>query len=124
MNDLSLELRNGQAAYRPGEQITGRARWWFDKSPRQIEIQLLWSTRGKGEVDQKIVDSIILEAPADRGDHAFSFNLPQTPHSFSGKLISLQWSVKAIATKPIQEAQVNIIVSPSLREISLSGSQD
>lgn len=120
MNDLSIELRAGQTAYHPGQTLTGRLRWWFDHEPAQIELQLLWTTRGKGSVDTQVVNSIVIDNPGERGDREFSFDLPDSPYSFSGKLISLVWSLRAVAKKSKTEAQTTLLISPAMQEIQLT----
>lgn len=117
---LTIQTDDGRTDFHPGDTIEGTLNWSFDEGLSGIELQAAWTTRGKGGTDTTIVDSIFLETPAARGNKRFRLRLPDQPYSFSGKLISVLWFLKAIAKPMEQEIEVPLIVSPTLREIIIN----
>lgn len=118
---LDIQIHSGRTGFIPGEEIVGVASWELPQPARHIELQLFWTTRGKGIVDSEIVESVHFENPAAKAEHPFRLRLPGGPYSFSGTLVSLQWGIRLIAEPGGDQAQVPIIVSPSGREIDLVG---
>lgn len=104
--------------YEPGETIRGRAEWSFEQVQKSLEIHLVWYTSGKGTDDIEIVEAIQLD-PALNGSKDFAFRLPDSPYSFSGKLISLSWAVEFVADPYGMERLDPIIVGPDRKEIQL-----
>lgn len=122
MDEIRVTTRAGQTAYRPGDQIEGSVSWNLPSPPTSVEIRLVWFTRGKGTQDVSVVESHSVAGPATMGDSAYRFLLPDGPHSFSGKLISLLWSVEAVAfngSKMIGSGRQEFILSPDGQEIIL-----
>jgi hypothetical protein len=117
---MSIETDNGRTTYHPGELVEGTLHWSADEALSNIELQAAWTTRGKGGTDTTIVDSIMLERPIPLGSKRFRLRLPDQPYSFSGKLISVLWYLKAIASPGVNEVEVPLIVSPTLREIVIN----
>jgi hypothetical protein len=122
MDEIRVTTRAGQTAYRPGDQIEGSASWNLPSPPTSVEIRLVWFTRGKGTPDISVVETQLVANPASMGDTAFRFLLPDGPHSFSGKLISLLWTVEAVAfngSKMIGSGRQEFTLSPDGQEIIL-----
>ncbi len=119
MNELVIELADGQTAYQPGETLQGRVRWSLDQRPKQMEVVLFWHTEGKGSTDSHVVERVQWEDPGERGDKLFAFTLPDAPHSFSGKLISLIWGVEVILKKEKRSEHVDFVLSPGDAAIQL-----
>jgi len=120
MNEMSLELEDGRTSFRPSEQVAGTVMWVSDEAPRRIRVELLWSTGGKGTVDEKVVDFLEIPSPPARGNAAFRLQLPDQPWTFSGKLVSVIWAVRAVAEPGEAQVYTEIIVSPTGREIDLT----
>ncbi len=118
---LDIELDGGRTEYRPGGALTGTVRWLFDDRPVKVELRLFWYTRGKGDEDTGLADSMAFESPAPSEARTFRFTLPNGPYNFSGKLISLIWAVEAVAEPGDHVARVEITLSPTGREIVLGG---
>ena len=116
MNDLTLEITNGKTIYRPGETLSGFVRWELASRPRELEIVLFWHTEGKGSTDTGVVDRVVREDPGERGEHDFHFVLPEAPHSFSGRLISLVWGVEALFPKEKLHVHTDFVLSPDGRD--------
>lgn len=119
MNELVVELADGRTAYRPGETLHGRVRWQLDHRPREMEVALFWHTEGKGTTDSRVADRELWEEPGARGEREFAFTLPDAPHSFSGRLISLVWGVEAILKKGKMHAHAAFTLSPTGANIHL-----
>lgn len=107
----------------PRENIFGEASWSIAKEPRRAEIRLFWYTKGKGDKDVQIVDKIELENIEKYDKKTFSFTLPDSPYSFSGKLISLIWAIE-IVFFPTKESEIlEFTMSSTGKEIALYESQ-
>lgn len=117
--DAAMEITLGQGAFLPGDVLTGVAAWHFPKAPRDVEVRLVWSTRGKGTQDAAIVAVEKVERPEAAGRHEFQFQLPEEPPSFSGKLISLVWAVELVAKGVSEAPRAEFVLSPTGREILL-----
>jgi hypothetical protein len=116
---IQLTLSDDRTAYKPGEEISGTVRWQFSTPPAALDINLGWSTHGKGSEDIGVAESQPVQNPGPQGERTFRFIAPAEPYSFSGKLISLVWSVEAIAQTGDDEAEIEIVIAPEAREIVL-----
>lgn len=120
MNELSLELVDGNTSFLPSARVAGFVSWRMDEPPRRIRVELLWATRGKGTVDEDTVDRMEVASPAASGRAGFRLRLPDQPLSFSGRLLSVVWAVRAVSEPDGTRTEVNIVVSPTGREIDLT----
>ena len=119
MSWLTLEASGGRTDFHPGEVVPATARWSLDQAPAAVEIRLFWYTEGKGTQDVLIVDRARYEGPLASERRDFRFDLPDSPYTFSGKLISLRWALEVVAL-PSEEAQrLEITVAPTGKEILL-----
>ena len=119
MSPITLQLRNPRGAFAPRETLEGKASWGFSEPPQSIEVQLLWTTMGKGQADTQIADRMELVHPSRSGECEFRFTLPAAPYSVSGKLLSVRWFVRAAARPSEDQSQVEIVVSPTRQTIHL-----
>jgi hypothetical protein len=121
MSALHIELTGNRTAYTPGAEVTGHVTWELATAPKAIEFRLFWFTRGKGTTDVNVVETLRFDAPraADRRD--FRFRLPNTPYSFSGKLISLVWALELVTVPGNQSVRVEFTLAPGGQEILLEG---
>ena len=117
MADLKVEL--DENALKPGETVRGRASWELQFDPNNIELHLLWYTEGKGSRDAEIVKSEPIPHVGPRGTHSVAFGLPDSPYGFSGKLISLIWSIELCVDGERAVERVTFNVAPSRLEIIL-----
>jgi hypothetical protein len=117
---LRLETGDGRTAFRPGDTIEGRAEWTLDSPPESLALRLFWYTQGKGTVDAGIVDTVRLENPSRSGERSFSFVLPDSPYTFSGRLISLLWAVEIVVLPSKEVHRLNFVLSPTGEEIDLT----
>ena len=120
-DDLKILLRDGRTTFRPGETIEGVAGWRLDKPPKSVELRLFWFTRGKGTEDVGQAGTLKFPEPQMEEGRKFSFTLPPEPWSFSGQLVSLIWALELVAEPGEQSTRVELVVSPSTREIQLHG---
>jgi hypothetical protein len=116
---MRIDLVNEKGAYLPGEKVHGKLQWDFDFAPERIQLQLGWKTEGKGTEDSETVGTETVVNPTSQGSKEFLFELPEGPYSFSGRLISLIWYVRASLEPESEEHRVEIVVSPSRQEIIL-----
>lgn len=119
MSELKILLRDERLNYRPGETIEGVAGWRLDQPPKGVELRLFWFTRGKGTEDVGVVNSMNFPSPQPEEGRKFSFTLPADPWSFSGQLVSVIWALELVAQPGNHSTRVEIVVSPTGREIQL-----
>jgi hypothetical protein len=116
---LRILLDGKKVAFRPGDEIKGRAEWSLDAPPEKVEVHLCWFTRGKGTEDMEIVTTEVIENATPNGQRDFTFRAPDQPHSFSGQLISLIWALELVVEPAEQCERVEITIGPDAREIIL-----
>lgn len=117
---ISIEIANGYNAFQPGDEINGKISWSLPKNPKEVTINLMWRTEGKGTQDTEIVDSRVFEdIYQETGEQAFSFKLPIGPYSFSGKLISLCWCLEAFVKSGRDSCRHEITIAPNGEEIQV-----
>jgi hypothetical protein len=119
MTAFNLEIASGKTRFRPGENLEGVVRWEFSSAPESIAVRLSWQTKGKGTENSNQVKTVQFERPLANGQQPFQIPLPADPYSFSGKLISLVWSVEAVAEPAGKSNRINITISPTGDEILL-----
>ena len=115
---ITIETRDGAAVFAPGEVISGTVSWHLEGA-KSVELRLLWYTEGKGDRDSRLVTTVELAHPGENEVRPFNLRLPEGPFSFSGKLISLVWTLEAVAAPGSRAAHLDITVSPTGREILL-----
>ena len=121
---LRLETHGGATAFQPGELIEGVAAWEAGHAPTRVEVRLFWFTSGKGDQDVGVVAVQTFEAPRQVDARPFALAVPEGPWSFSGRLITLSWALELVALPGALAARVELVVSPTGRELQLSTAQD
>ncbi|MBM4026950.1 MAG: hypothetical protein FJ280_16345 [Planctomycetes bacterium] len=119
MDRLAVTFDKSRTAFAPRETVYGTIRWNLDASPRHLELSLFWYTTGKGTRDVGVVQTQRLDKPGAHGTKDFSFTLPESPYSFSGRLISLIWALELTSSPGSEIARQEITVSPTGREVIL-----
>lgn len=117
MSLIQVEIRDGYTAFRPGDVVEGTVLWQLEPGPSEVEARLFWYTRGKGDQDVGIVETIPYAQPAPTDRRQFRFRLPDGPYSFSGKLISLEWAIEVVAQPGDVAGRAMITVSPTGDEL-------
>jgi hypothetical protein len=117
--NLRIQLEATQAAYRPGEEIRGRASWELPAPPKKVSVHLCWFTQGKGSVDSEVVAEQDFPGASPRGESTFSFRAPNEPYSYSGTLISLIWALELTAEPGEDVERVEIVIGPDRKEVDL-----
>jgi len=115
---ITIQLENGQAEYRPGDTISGLVEW-SDEEGDALEARLIWFTRGKGDRDFELISVQHVAAFGPSGNERFQFTAPHRPHSFAGKLVSLQWAIEAIVFPSYNTTLKDLTISNSGKEIDL-----
>jgi hypothetical protein len=119
MNDLWLRLEDDRLTYAPGERLRGRAGWTLEDLPGQIEVRLYWKTVGKGTTDLRVVDVAPVERATVSGERSFDLRLPAAPYSFSGRLVSVVWTVELVVEPGDHSVAETIVVAPGGRAVVL-----
>lgn len=115
---IKIQLENADAAYRPGDTISGLAEWSAEEGDA-LEARLIWFTSGKGDRDFELVAAQHVAAYGPSGKERFQFTAPHRPQSFAGKLVSLQWAIEAIAFPSMNTTLKELTISNSGKEIDL-----
>jgi hypothetical protein len=116
---LRIDLVDDKGAFLPGEEIKGSLQWDLASAAEIIRLQLGWKTEGKGNEDSETLATEMISRPPLHGRKEFTFSLPEGPYSFSGKLISVVWYLKASMEPESEEHRIEIVVSPTRQEIIL-----
>jgi hypothetical protein len=120
MAELTLETQDDKTQFAPGEMIEGTAGWEVDQRPEEATLCLFWHTAGKGEQDVGIATKMVFEEPGNIETRAFSLQAPEAPYSFSGKLITLTWSLELLIEPGHEVQRVDLVISPAAEELQLS----
>ena len=123
MNELRLTVEGGQTAFEPGAAIVVTASWNLDEDQDRVELRLFWYTTGKGDRDMHVVQTLPIDTPERSDTKRLGIQLPESPYSFSGKLISLIWALELVAEPSGEASRIELIMAPNAREIILDGSE-
>lgn len=116
---FAISTTNGRKAFEPGESVEVNVEWLFDKPVDAVELRLVWYTRGKGDTDVSVVERVPFELPSQSETRTVTLQLPMAPYSFSGKLISLCWSIELVADDGDASDRLDIVIAPGAREVML-----
>jgi len=114
---MSLSVTLDAEACRPGQELTATVAWEGETFER-LTAYLLWYTEGIGTQDSEVVEEQRISASGRSG--TVRFRLPPSPYSFSGKLITLQWAVEALAEPGEVADRAPFTLSPSGGEVQLA----
>ncbi len=108
-------------AFAPGDLIEGSIQWELSWPVEQMNIALLFESKGKGTPQCEVCDTMELEHLSNRGERRFELATPEWPWSFSGRLLSLVWMVSLTATghKEEREHSLPVVISPTRSEMDL-----
>jgi hypothetical protein len=116
MSKLDIQIE-GTEAFRPGEEICGRARWQLESKPECLEVSLFWRTEGRGTQNVGVVETVKFENPGAHGVKDFRLKTPSGPYSFSGTLISIVWSIELAELKGRNSVRKEITISSTGEEV-------
>lgn len=116
---IELQIASGKRAFLPFDVIEANV-CWNNVEADEINVELVWSTKGKGTVDEYTACVIPIALSGRRsGNEKVKIKAPIGPYSFSGKLISLIWYVVARAKDDADYAEIEIVIAPEGKEIEL-----
>ena len=118
MSNLNLQLPGD--GFLPGETLSGELAWDLDRDDANIEIRLIWQTRGKGTTDTKTLPLHRIERVGRSGKQTVVLPLPLGPCSFSGRLITLSWMIEARVVGQDTRYSRDIVLSPTRQELVLA----
>lgn len=119
MSRLEIRTPHNQTAFEPGQAIDVELEWQLEARPEAIEARLIWYTQGKGTQDFQVVERITFDSAAQFDTRVWTVRLPDSPYSFSGKLISLIWALELIVLSTDESRRVDIVVAPRGTEVRL-----
>ena len=121
---LTLKTKGGQLDFGPGNTIEGVAGWQLDETPDSAQLFLMWYTVGKGDEDAAIAGELSFDTKESNQEIPFSFQLQESPYSFEGKLIALQWCLEVVTKDPDEVMRIDIMVSPWVKQVVLDKGGD
>ena len=124
MNKIELKLINEHNFFKPGSILKGNIIWNIDIIPQTITISLCYWTEGRGTEDAVSIAKEEVKITNPSGEQPFEFPIPNSPWSFSGKLISVNWAVAAEIRSKNLFTLIPITISPTAAEINLYGHPD
>ena len=116
---LEVQTHDGETDFNPGDDVRVRLNWDLAAKPESIAMSLTWRTQGKGDQDSSVAETVQLSDVEQKQTVDLSITLPDGPYSFSGQLISLIWSLEAIARPSGESARRDIVMAPGKREVTL-----
>jgi len=119
MSWIRIDLDEDRTEFLPGETLAGTVHWSLDEQPEAVSLRLFWYTCGKGDRDVEIVREVPFDVRGPEQRERFEVRLPDGPHSFSGRLISLIWAIETVAEPGPDADRVELVVSPTGRELLL-----
>ncbi len=119
MNELEIRTREDKTDFLPGEELAGEVSWQCDSGPGSVELRLFWRTEGKGTRDVEVAETMSFNVPGRQDRRDFRFQLPDSPYSFSGKLISVVWALELVLLPSGETERLEIVISPTRSEIAL-----
>jgi hypothetical protein len=93
--------------------------WQLDERPDSVELRLVWYTRGKGDRDWNVAETIPFDGAQLYESRRCPLRLPDSPYSFSGKLISLIWAVELVVEPSGESRRLDLTIGPNRREVLL-----
>ena len=116
----TIHLDSVSTAYRPDEPIMGSVEWSGATPSRDLELRLLYHTSGIGTQDVETVATTVFESAAATESRRFELKIPgDSPWSFSGKLVSLLWSLELVTSDDTLVTSKALVISPTGSEIDL-----
>ena len=117
MTLLTLQLE--KTNFLPLENLKGK--FSYEQLPQNetLLLSLYWFTEGRGDQDIHAPLTVEYLPKETMGERDFSIQLPPAPHSFSGKLITLQWILELKSMTTDFSIQKNITISHTTQEIAL-----
>jgi hypothetical protein len=119
MSELEIRTRDDRTDFLPGEELAGEVSWLSDSPPDEVELRLFWHTEGKGTRDVEVIESIAFNVPGRQDRRPFRFQLPESPYSCSGKLVSVVWALELVMASTGETERLEISISPTRTEIAL-----
>ena len=119
MNPITISTKDGRTQFSPNERLDVAVEWQLDQAPRAVSVRLVWYTRGKGDTDVCVVNEHRFDSPQSFQRRECTFQLPEAPYSFSGKLVSLVWAVEVVVEPSDESTRLDIVVAPDGKEVEL-----
>lgn len=121
----SIQLDDVSKTYRPSEPIAGTAQWQSDKPLEQVELRLVYSTSGIGTQDVETLAIQRFDHPGASESRRFELLIPaDIPWTFSGKHVSLLWTLELVEDRANLLASQALVISPTGAEIDLYAHAD
>jgi hypothetical protein len=111
-----LELILTKTTFEPGEHLRGKIKVDASLLTQKVEILLFWKTSGKGTEDKELARHLEYDS-MDFEELSFDIDLPLTPYSFTGRLMTVSWYIEVACGK--KKASERIMIAPNGEEVNL-----
>lgn len=118
MSAGTARIAMADGTFVPGAEIFGEVAWNLPAAPREAVLRLFWHTKGRGDRDLATVWERSFGVPLADDRRGFSLKAPDFPLSFSGKLISLIWSMELVIDGN-GRALADLVIAPGGVEMNL-----
>ncbi len=106
---IQINIKDDNIMFLPGDEIEGEVRWELPQAPARLVVNVYWFTDGSVS---NIEQGLELTSAETAGTLPFTFKLPVTPYSYSGKLFSISWEIEAYSVSPDERCTRPFIMSP------------
>jgi hypothetical protein len=93
--------------------VRAEVRWSADRAPEGVEVRLLWETRGQGDREEGVAESVQVPLPATSGEEVVELTLPRGPWSYEGRLLQIVWLVDAVLWPSGEQSRCELVLSPT-----------
>ena len=108
-----MKLVLDRNAFEPGEEIAGSV---SHPDLIEVEVALCWDTWSRGDRDSNQVAQT--QIWIERGHGRFTLTAPESPLSFTGKLLSLRYFIRARGANA--EDRFDIVIGPARTVMTLA----
>ncbi|MEM9346822.1 MAG: hypothetical protein AAGB26_09420 [Planctomycetota bacterium] len=113
MATITIELDQADAAYTPGQAMTGRVAWDLEHKAEAIVVRQAWKTNGRGEQDIGLGGEQRLTCHTREGEATFELPALDGPYSYQGKLFGIRWMLEVTAEPHGPKAWQAFTLSPT-----------
>ncbi len=101
MSQISLVLN--EETVMAGDRLSGKLSYLTSTPPKQVTVELLWRTEGRGTRDRQVIDTYSIDPQQLTLGLAIPFTVQvpyEGPITYNGSLFRIIWEIKATVVLP------------------------
>lgn len=110
---VALRILDPRDGWTPGETLQVEVEWSSIEPVEEIEMRLLWHTRGRGDEEEGVATNQRYNSPGASSRLEAEFVLPRAPWSYNGELLTIGWQVDAVLWPSGEQAKQELTLSPT-----------